>query len=137
MPVTIQRRETAQAVDRTISRNIHAPYAARRFTRTQLLAWQRPDAIPAAELVVSELVSNAVQHGAGLAVQVRLVLSGGLLTASVWDANGAAFPVMTAADPLAESGRGLALVDELAETWGSRAAVPEGKVVWASLKAIG
>lgn len=135
MPVTIQHRETAQAADRTISRNVHAPYAARRFARTQLLAWHLPGLLDAAELVVSELASNASQHGAGLAIKVRLVFSGGLLTINVWDGDSANFPVMTVADPLEESGRGLALVDALSESWGSHPAKPAGKVVWARLKA--
>lgn len=135
MPVTIQRRETALAADRTISRNVHAPYAARRFARTQLLTWHLPDFMDVAELVVSELASNASQHGAGLAMKVRLVLSGGLLTINVWDADSANFPVMAVADPLEESGRGLALVDALSESWGSHPAKPSGKIVWARLKA--
>ena len=135
MPVTTRHRRTVQSADRTISRNIHAPYAARRFARTQLLAWNLPDQADVAELVVSELVSNAFRHGTGVAIGVRLVLSGGLLTVNVWDANGAAFPALAAMDSLAENGRGLALVDALSESWGSFPAKPDGKVVWSTLKA--
>jgi len=54
MPVTFQRREITQPVDRTIFRNVHAPYAARRFVRTQLMAWNLPDLLDPAELVISD-----------------------------------------------------------------------------------
>lgn len=134
MPVTAQRRGMTQAADRAIVRNVHAPYAARRFARTQLLAWRLPGLLDAAELVASEFASNALQHGAGLIIEVRLVFSGGKLTIKMWDANGADYPVMTAADPMEENGRGIALVAALSEAWGSYRAEPTGKVVWATMK---
>lgn len=134
MPVTTQRREIAQAVDRTIVRNIHAPHAARGFVRTQLLEWHLPGLLDTGELVGSEFAANALQHGTGLFIEVRLAISGGEFTVKVWDANGADLPVLTAADPMAESGRGLALIAALAQDWGFYRAESGGKVVWATLK---
>lgn len=129
MPMVTQRRETTRTADRTIVRNIHAPHAARRFCRTQLLAWRLPGLLDTVELCACEIASNAVQHGAGDSIEVRLILAGREFTVKIWDANGAQFPVMAVPDFMAESGRGLALVDNLSDRWGSYA-VPTGKVVW-------
>lgn len=131
MAMVTQGRETTRTADRTIVRNIHAPHAARRFCRTQLVAWHLPGLLDAVELCASEIVSNAVQHGAGDSIEVRLILTGREFTLKVWDANGAEFPVMAVPDPLTENGRGLALVDSLSEAWGAYPVRPAGKVVWA------
>ncbi|MBA2282238.1 MAG: ATP-binding protein [Acidimicrobiia bacterium] len=80
-------------------------------------------------IVVSELVMNAVDHGA---VPIRLVLSaGGCLFVSVADAAGGE-PVLLPASATRSRGRGLALVEDLSDRWGI---VPLnfGKVVWAEI----
>lgn len=132
MPETASLRQTRTA-DRTIVRNVHAPFAARRFARTMALAWGFREIAEPLELVTSELVSNAVQHGAGISVGVRLVCRDRLLTVKIWDANSTAYPAPASADPLQENGRGLLLVDALSLSWGSYRATPAGKVVWAAI----
>lgn len=90
-------------------------------------------------LVVGELAANAVQHGQvpGRKFGLRLVLdrAAGVLRVEVADAASAK-RLPTAApssSPDGESGRGLLLVDVLAERWGSTPRSPVGKTVWAEL----
>lgn len=134
MPVTTRLPETRTA-NRTLVRNIHAPFAARRFARTMMMAWRLPELSGPAELVTSELASNAFQHGAGVSIDVRLICCNGVVTVKIWDADSDHYPIMSCADPMEESGRGLVLVDALSLKWGSYRADPAGKVVWAAIGA--
>ncbi|MEU9538711.1 ATP-binding protein [Streptomyces mirabilis] len=89
-----------------------------------------------AALVVAELAANAVTHGAvpGRDALLRLVRADGRLRIEVTDTRGERHPAPTAAVDDAETGRGLLIVDTLAETWGvtPRTGAP-GKTVWAVL----
>ncbi|TDB87435.1 SpoIIE family protein phosphatase [Actinomadura sp. 7K534] len=78
------------------------------------------------ELLVSELVTNALVHGAGT-IGLRLI-KGGTLLCEVYD-DGADLPRLRHAEATDESGRGLQLVSHLAARWGTHRAEP-GKVVW-------
>jgi signal transduction histidine kinase len=72
------------------------------------------------ELLTAELVSNAVVHGpAGGPVRVRLRVAGPYVRVEVTD-TGHGSPTVRHPEPTAASGRGLALVDALAESWGTR-----------------
>lgn len=105
--------------------------AARSFVRDAL--GEHPvDAgvVHATQLIMSELVTNALLHGAGtLAATVALV--GDVLRVVVED-DGEAQPLIRAASADATSGRGLAIVEAYARAWGveDRGA---GKAVWAEL----
>lgn len=139
MPVTATPPETeppaaTTAVSRTLVRNVHAPYAARRFARAQLRAWNLPGLMDAAELVSNELAANAVEHGAGPFIAVRLELSGGAVTVKVWDADGDRMPMLPDPAPshLNEHGRGLLLTEALSSQWGAYRPPAGGKVVWAT-----
>ena len=68
-------------------------------------------------LLVSELVTNAVLHGVS-PFELRAVQSRTGLRVEVRDHNGSTAPVLRLGDGLAESGRGLQLVDTLADRWG-------------------
>lgn len=106
-----------------------APGRARSALR-ELCGADHPQLCDDAALLVTELVSNAVRH-AGTPVTVRATLLGGLLRLEVED--GSTRPVRDKADDLmAENGRGLLLVDALADRWGVEAH-PHGKQVWAEL----
>ncbi|WP_269084785.1 ATP-binding SpoIIE family protein phosphatase [Streptacidiphilus anmyonensis] len=109
-----------------------APGAARSFLRRALAGWScPPDVVDVAELLCSELVTNAVRHACG-PIRVRLRLADGELGLEVTD--GSPFlPRARHAKEAEESGRGLRLVDSLADRWGTRATA-EGKSVWLSLQ---
>ncbi|MFF7216626.1 SpoIIE family protein phosphatase [Streptomyces sp. NPDC008238] len=103
---------------------------ARRLAAAQLTRWGLDGLGPATELLVSELVTNAVRHGAG-PVGLRLIRHQAL-TCEVSD-TGACAPRLRSARGTDENGRGLFLVGRLSRRWGSRAAA-RGKVVWAELE---
>jgi anti-sigma regulatory factor (Ser/Thr protein kinase) len=119
--------------------------SARLHTRAVLVAWGLGQMADAAELVVSELVTNAITAAAGDAAggvpqPVRLRLSARAdsyrvhgVQAEVWDASDQ--PPQRGRDaPLDEPGGwGLVLVESMSERWGSCPAPGGGKVVWAVL----
>jgi len=81
-------------------------------------------------LLVSEMVTNAVQQGDG-PVRVTLGTHGTSLRLEVFD-TGHRMPVLGPSDLDATGGRGLQLVDALCDTWGVDEAV-DGKTVWATV----
>ncbi|MFD3456613.1 SpoIIE family protein phosphatase [Streptomyces sp. NPDC058691] len=101
--------------------------AARAGATAQLEAWGLSDLVPTTELVVSELVTNAVRYGAN-PIQLRLVRDHCLIC-EVTDGGGAA-PRLRHARTSDEGGRGLLIVSRLTQRWGIRYS-PEGKSVWA------
>ncbi|WP_063836090.1 ATP-binding SpoIIE family protein phosphatase [Actinacidiphila yeochonensis] len=102
---------------------------ARELTRRQLAAWGLERLSDTAELLVSELVTNAIK-AASYEVELRLMRVGKLLV-EVSDDNHN-LPQLQRADADDVGGRGLALVSHLSRRWGtSRKAV--GKVVWFEL----
>ncbi|NJQ02568.1 ATP-binding protein [Streptomyces zingiberis] len=109
---------------------------ARAALRAQLSAWGvAGDAADNAELLISELMTNAVRHAQappGREIAARFALTEGRLLLEVSDA-GERLPVPTQAPPDAENGRGLALVAALAHDWGVRPRDGVGKCVWALL----
>ncbi|MGW7255115.1 SpoIIE family protein phosphatase [Streptomyces sp. NPDC054834] len=79
------------------------------------------------ELVLSELVTNAIRYG-GEPIHVRLIHDR-TLTCEVADASSTS-PHLRYAATTDEGGRGLFLVSQLTERWGTRY-TPQGKVIWA------
>jgi anti-sigma regulatory factor (Ser/Thr protein kinase)/anti-anti-sigma regulatory factor len=105
---------------------------ARQAVRDACAAWQLRPLVDDAELVVTELVSNAVRHAGG-DMDLVIALRGGYLWLSVRDGS-AELPCRVMPDPeTGEGGRGLILLDAVAADWGTTA-VPEGKIVWATLR---
>jgi anti-anti-sigma factor len=86
----------------------------------------------AAQLVASELVTNAVVH-AGTPIDLTLRLSSPQLHIAVRDGGDGRARLAGTADESAESGRGLILVDALAQGWGNFPTTT-GKVVWATVR---
>jgi anti-sigma regulatory factor (Ser/Thr protein kinase) len=93
----------------------------------QLTDWGLDEAAFTVELLVSELVTNAVRHATG-PIRVRL-LHDRTLICEVSDTSSTA-PHLRRAVGMDEGGRGLFLVAQLAQAWGTRY-TPEGKVIWA------
>jgi anti-sigma regulatory factor (Ser/Thr protein kinase) len=113
--------------------------AVRHDVRGVLADWGVPaERVDAVELVVSELMANAVRH-AGLRTREVLVAverdGHGGVRLEVTDAHGEAGPELRNADADAESGRGLSLVDAVTGgRWGfSRDPRTGGKRVWARI----
>ncbi|MFF8506963.1 SpoIIE family protein phosphatase [Streptomyces sp. NPDC015492] len=100
---------------------------ARRFASDVLATWGLEDLSFTTELIVSELVTNAIRYGKS-PVQLRLILQS-TLTCEVSDASSTA-PHLRRARTYDEGGRGLLLVAQCAERWGTRHG-REGKVIWA------
>lgn len=107
----------------------------RHALRELLRHWEERDSADVAELLISELVTNALVHTeSGAVVTATVGRSGGLrVEVRDFDAPPAEPPenLPRAADD-ATHGRGLALVRSLADDWGIRAR-PLGKVVWFEL----
>ncbi|WP_406113824.1 ATP-binding protein [Streptomyces sp. NBC_01014] len=109
-----------------------APRVARRTVRGAILDFALDaELADTAELLTSELVTNAVQHSDG-PVLVQLGARRGVVRVCVWD-NHPELP-----DPLPETtedpfGRGLLLVERLADGWGRYPLAADGKVVWFEL----
>lgn len=146
--------------DRPASMAAHLLYAAslslaavpsavscsRMFIRQTLQCWQVKEYIDVAELVGSELVTNAVKatgvtgpdstwttvtaaHVIG--VQLRIIGTG--LYVEVWD-NGEGAPVARCPDADTEGGRGLLLIEAMADRWDVYRPAVGGKVVWAEVQ---
>jgi anti-sigma regulatory factor (Ser/Thr protein kinase) len=88
---------------------------ARRITRTALSAWGVSELVDSAEMVVSELVTNALRYGSG-PVDLTLALTETGLRIAVTD-EGTTLPAARDAGPDAQGGRGLQIVELLAESW--------------------
>ncbi|WP_316519878.1 SpoIIE family protein phosphatase [Kitasatospora brasiliensis] len=109
----------------------HAMVAhSRRFTRETLAAWGLGALADWAELLTSELITNALVH-AGSPTQLRLFCNR-VLTVEVADQE-TEIPRIRRARSEDEGGRGIHLVNELAHRWGSRR-TQDGKVVWFELE---
>ncbi|MEU6507064.1 SpoIIE family protein phosphatase [Streptomyces sp. NPDC046942] len=96
----------------------------------QLDTWRLSEASFTAELVVSELVTNAIRYGSH-PIRLRLIQDAGTLICEVSDTSPTA-PHLRRAKIFDEGGRGLLLVAQLTQRWGSRH-TPEGKTIWAEL----
>nr|WP_173264755.1 ATP-binding protein [Streptomyces pacificus] len=116
---------------------------ARHLAAAQLGAWglrELPDLAETAELLISELVTNAVRHTRG-PLRLNLRVCDGCLCCEVEDTNSdspATDPTERLAAGRAESwsegGRGMGLLDALADTWGS-CRTATGKTTWFELQA--
>ncbi|MFI8460679.1 SpoIIE family protein phosphatase [Kitasatospora sp. NPDC085464] len=115
------------AVEWVLDADEQAPARARSLVRAQLGRWGLPEeAVYAAELVVSELVTNVVRYG-DPPCRLRLIHADSL---SVEVSDGAdTSPHLRHARTTDECGRGLYIVSQLADRWGVRFATT-GKTVW-------
>jgi PAS domain S-box-containing protein len=104
---------------------------ARALAERQLRTWHLPDLAFSAELVVSELVTNAIRHAEG-PITLRLIHEHTLIC-EVSDHSSTA-PRLRHARATDEGGRGLFLVAQTTQGWGTRYTA-EGKTIWAQLQA--
>ncbi len=105
---------------------------ARDFVRSMVRPRLADDAVDVAELLTSEVVTNALLHardGPRLFVGVRA----GAVRVTVEDSD-PAWPRRRHVPPESVSGRGIALVDELASEWGVERMPENGKRVWFEIR---
>lgn len=106
---------------------------ARKTVGDQLWAWGLPDLVDDAELITSELVTNAIAHGAG-DIELRVYALDDRVRISVLDQNPAGVPRIAADRGLQVGGRGLSLIDQISLAWGHEI-LGDSKEVWAELAA--
>ncbi|MFE9773962.1 ATP-binding protein [Streptomyces sp. NPDC005931] len=107
---------------------------ARLLAVEQLRSWGLP--LDPARQIIAELAVNAATHGRvpGRDFRLTLYVVGGTLRIEVTDTRGERPPERRAPSPDAESGRGLLLVDALADRWGVTDGRFPRKTVWAELR---
>ncbi|WP_329494139.1 ATP-binding protein [Kitasatospora herbaricolor] len=146
----------------TLAPRYEAVRTARDFARTTLNRWGLGDLFDDVALVASELVTNALRHAVGarpdpghlaadlaaiptqggpqqsmdgrLPIRISLVHRAPQVVCAVSDPSSTG-PVAREADFVAESGRGLHLVDSFSRSWGWHPLAGAGKVVWALFEA--
>ena len=118
---------------RELPRHFSAGAAGRQLVREACAEWLLPqDICETAELVATELVSNAVEH-AHSSSRLTVTYTGALFRVSVRDYWPASLPRPRPIDIGASRGRGLHLVAALAQTWHVDQH-PNGKTIWANLR---
>ncbi|MGG2461594.1 SpoIIE family protein phosphatase [Streptomyces sp. RGM 3693] len=101
---------------------------ARNLAGRQLTEWGLEPLRFTTELVVSELVTNAIRHGSG-PITLRLIRQEAALICEVFD-TGSTAPHLRHARTTDEGGRGLLIVAQLTRRWGTRYTT-NGKIIWA------
>lgn len=124
---TVPLAPTGDAYVRALPSDGSAASQARRTVRDLLTKWGLEDLVDSTELVVSELVGNALRYGHAPG-ELRLVRHE-RLSVEVSD-TGPDLPQIQHADLSDEGGRGLQLINMLCRRWGA-CRTPTGKVVWA------
>ncbi len=107
---------------------------ARRLTLAKLRAWGLPSLGETCELLVSELVGNAVRHTGAQTFGLRMTRRRGWIRVEVRDPS-RALPCLLPVHETDVSGRGLMLVDKLSDRWGVDL-LPRGKTTWFELRVI-
>lgn len=120
----------ANAVTTLLEARASSAGLARRFVYATLLSWQADALIDIAQLLTSELVTNAVIH-AGTDIELQLEQTSHGIRCEVTD-HGGGTPVPREARPEDLGGRGLHLVETMSQCWGVRRS-PGAKAVWFEL----
>jgi CheY-like chemotaxis protein len=114
-----------------LPRDPGSPRRARQFLANHCARWGCLPILDAAQLVVSELVTNALAH-ARSDCRLRLALVDSALRVEVTD-RGSGSPDPLVATDRDEHGRGLLLVSAVAAAWGVETLPGAGKMVWAQI----
>ncbi|MDQ0829476.1 PAS domain S-box-containing protein [Streptomyces achromogenes] len=122
-----RRLPAGQVADWELPADPAAVAEARKTASRRLAEWGLPELSFTTELVVSELVTNAIRYATG-PIRLRLI-RGRSLFCGVFD-GGATAPHLRHPRATDEGGRGLLLVSQVTQRWGTRF-LPEGKVIWA------
>lgn len=125
------RRPRGNAMTISLPSQSRSVHRAREFASATLKSWGVPiEVVEDIVLALSELVTNAVEHGKGQ-VQVELSIEHGrCLRAQVHDEGASGVPASVRITPTSARSRGLAIVEALSHAWGYRPDAT-GKWVWA------
>lgn len=123
--------DSSQTASWTLAASPEAPGEARRLAAAQLTDWRIDEELGYnTELVVSELVTNAVRYAGDGPISLRLIRDRALIC-EVTDNNSTA-PRLRRAQDDDEGGRGLFITEQLTQRWGVRPN-RHGKTIWAEL----
>ena len=119
-----------ETVETQLPSTVTSPQLARAFLRSALETWKLDGFGDVTELLVTELVTNVVTH-VGAPMTLRVHREPSTMRVELEDPS-PEVPVVRHPDSAEEHGRGVLLVDQLANAWGvdSRA---DGKTVWFEL----
>ncbi|AZS70853.1 ATP-binding protein [Streptomyces lydicus] len=132
MTMTASRPTGHPGYSETLLRRPESVATARRLVRTALAAWDMEELADDGALVVSELVTNAVQHARSEVIRLVVSRPGpATVRIGVVDKSKAP-PQHRPSGNEDDSGRGLVLVAGLADDWGTDL-LPWGKRVWSEL----
>lgn len=108
----------------------------RHLLRLRLDTWGHQESSEAAQLCLSELVSNVIKHvGSGTPSTLAVSLTCARLRIEVQDPDARTLPVLRATDPSSEAGRGMAMVDAVTDRWGVELC-GDRKVTWCELRTV-
>jgi DNA-binding NarL/FixJ family response regulator len=119
---------TLPARHQALEASLASGATARRFMEETLHRWQCGEVLDLVNLLVTELVTNAVVHG-GSEADVSVALTPTALRVDVADRDERMPQPITSVDAWDTSGRGLAFVATMSQRWGVQR-VPGGKVIW-------
>jgi anti-sigma regulatory factor (Ser/Thr protein kinase) len=117
-------------VETQLPSSVSSPQLARAFLRSALQTWQLDGFGEVTELLVTELVANVVTH-VGAPMTLRVQRSPSRVRVEIDDSS-AQVPELHHPDSADEHGRGVLLVDQLADDWGAEQH-EHGKTVWFEL----
>ncbi|MEU3284019.1 ATP-binding protein [Streptomyces longwoodensis] len=114
----------------TLTVGDHSPRHLRRIARSLLAEWELAHLTDTVELALTELVTNVHRHVPDRRCTVLLLRQPAGLRVEATDDAPPLPPVVLTADPEAESGRGLLLLESLVDKWGVAPQPGGGKTVW-------
>jgi anti-sigma regulatory factor (Ser/Thr protein kinase) len=141
VPLEAGSHETRAELQIMLASEPESASVAREFTTAALRAWRLGMVADAAVTIVSELVTNAILHGSchdpdaaePAIVGLKLRSSANELTVIVSDRSTSPPADAATPGPCAESGRGLGVVEALADRWGWTSQGIAAKAVWATI----
>lgn len=119
-----------ETVETQLPSSVSSPQLARAFLRSTLETWKLDGYGDVTELLVTELVANVVTH-VGAPMTLRVLKNRSRMRVEIEDPS-TEIPVIRHPDAAEEHGRGVLLVETLANNWGVDPR-PDGKTVWFEL----
>jgi anti-sigma regulatory factor (Ser/Thr protein kinase) len=116
-----------ESVETQLPSSMNSPQLARAFLRSTLETWRLDGFGEVTELLATELVANVVTH-VGTPMTLRVTRGPSAMRVELEDPS-TEVPVVRHPDAADEHGRGVLLIDELADAWGVEPRA-DGKTVW-------